>query len=161
VLRELLKDPTDIDSTEVVMPGSSVTAGVWESGPPGPLKLSVPVAQATLDLDIKVARVKMTFDAEGKSATDGQLGGVLETEQFVEQVKKLAGSVGTAFCAGPIIDGIVEQIRQSSDIMTDGTQNPSSTCNGISVGLGFKAGVVQLGGIFPPVKPGPDPCAMR
>jgi len=161
VLRELLFDPKDIDSSKVKWPGSSVTAGLWSSGPPSTFQMSIPAAQSTLNLDIKVARLQMTLDPEGKGASGGQLGGVLETEQFIVEVKKLAGSIGPVFCSGPIIDGIIMQIRQASDIMKDGTQNPSATCDGISIGLGFSARPIQLGGIAPAVKPGPDPCAMQ
>jgi hypothetical protein len=34
---------------------------------------------------------------------------------------------------------------QASDILSDGTQDPTQTGDGISIGLGFNATVVQLG----------------
>ena len=37
------------------------------------------------------------------------------------------------------VEGIKASIRQASDMMADGTQNPAVQCTGISVGLGFTA----------------------
>ena len=42
--------------------------------------------------------------------------------------------------------------------MQDGTQDPTKTCDGISIGLGFDAELVQLGPIAPPAAT-PNPCA--
>jgi hypothetical protein len=43
--------------------------------------------------------------------------------------------------------------------MKDGTQDPTATCDGISIGIGFDASVVQLGAIADPAPPATDPCA--
>ena len=51
-----------------------------------------------------------------------------------------------------------DQIRQASDIMADGTQDPNSVCNGISVGLGFNMLFAGLGDIAPPAPDPPLPC---
>ena len=40
---------------------------------------------------------------------------------------------------------IIEQVKRASDIMVDGTQDPTKTCDGISVGLGFEAQAGALG----------------
>ena len=49
------------------------------------------------------------------------------------------------------------QIEQASDILTDGTQDPTQTCDGISIGLGFDALPDQLGTTAPPL-PQAVPC---
>ena len=41
--------------------------------------------------------------------------------------------------------GRAPELIQASDIMQDGTQDPTKTCDGISIGIGFEARVVQLG----------------
>jgi hypothetical protein len=93
------------------------------------------------------------------SAGGGQLGGVLDTEEFAAAIRTLAGSFDASLCDGAALDGILNQIRQASDILTDGTQDPAVTCNGISIGLGFELSQVSLGSIAPITPPAPDPCA--
>lgn len=62
-------------------------------------------------------------------------------------------------CSGPTKDSVLQQIRATSDIMNDGTQDPDATCDGISVGLGFEAEAVQLGPAVDRQPPPVDPCA--
>jgi hypothetical protein len=50
------------------------------------------------------------------------------------------------------------QIAQSSDIMHDGTQDPTQPCDAISIGLGFDATQAQLGTEVVTAVP-PPPCA--
>jgi len=42
--------------------------------------------------------------------------------------------------------------------MSDGTQDPTQTCDGISIGLGFDGALVQVGAAVAPTSP-PNPCA--
>ena len=69
-------------------------------------------------------------------------------------MKKIIGGVAPVFC-----NTFDQQIRQASDILKDGTQDPSKVCNGISIGLGFKVREVQFGNVAPFTPPGPNPCA--
>lgn len=90
------------------------------------------------------------------SAASGVIAGVMNTEEFIASLKVVAGYVSMALC-GPAFDGIAQQIRQTSDILDDGTQDPMQTCNGISVGLGFDAAASLLNGVA--LDPAPvDPC---
>ena len=50
------------------------------------------------------------------------------------------------------------QIAQASDILTDGTQDPTKPCDGISIGLGFDGALVQLGTPVAPPPPPTNPC---
>jgi hypothetical protein len=50
------------------------------------------------------------------------------------------------------------QIAQASDILQDGTQDPTLPCDGISIGLGFDAVLDQLGPMVAPKPPPPNPC---
>jgi hypothetical protein len=52
----------------------------------------------------------------------------------------------------------MKQIREASDMMQDGTQDPAKECDGISIGLGFEMTRVVIGTASPPVAPPPDPC---
>ena len=71
----------------------------------------------------------------------------------------MAGSFDPSLCTGPTIMSIVDQITQASDIMADGSQDPTQTCNGISIGIGFNASLVQLGPVVAPPAPKANTCA--
>ena len=61
-------------------------------------------------------------------------------------------------CTGSAVEGILNQIRQSSDILMDGSQDPSKTCDGISLGIGFSGKQIKLGDIAEAGEPATNPC---
>jgi hypothetical protein len=73
-------------------------------------------------------------------------------------VKAIAGKVSSSLCTGTALDGVLQQIRQGSDIMHDGTQDPTKVCDAVSIGLGFETRASKLGAPAPPVT-SKDPCA--
>ncbi len=109
-------------------------------------------------LKIHHARMSMDFDPSFESAGAGQLGGVLDVAEFQDEFKRFARTFDPSFCLVPTIDSILTQIAQASDILKDGTQDPSKTCDGISIGIGFEMKAIQLGGIGPASPPLVDPC---
>lgn len=88
------------------------------------------------------------------------MGGIIRAEDLVDQVAKLAAAFDSSFCDpnSPTLVAILNQLRQASDILLDGSQDPNKVCDGISIGLGFTMKAAQLGGIAPPVSPPPNPC---
>ena len=58
----------------------------------------------------------------------------------------------------PTLQSILNQLRQASDIMSDGSQDPAKQCDAISIGLGFTMKSAQLGPVAPPTPPPADPC---
>jgi hypothetical protein len=100
----------------------------------------------------------MKLSADGVTATEGMLSGVLATKELEEAVAKMAQALSSELCSGSTIDSIKQSIRQGSDIMKDGTQDPAKECDGISVGIGFEAVRVTLAGVAPKASPSPSPC---
>jgi hypothetical protein len=158
VIPELLNDPADIGSAKVQFPNAYVVDDTWVSGSKGDVMLNLSVSGFTLSLPIASAVITMKLSADHKSATLGTIAGVLPTDVLTSELKKVAGGFDPSLCKGPTIDSIVSQIEQASDILKDGSQNKDSECDGISIGLGFDAGIVQLGDIGMPAAPKPDPC---
>jgi hypothetical protein len=80
------------------------------------------------------------------------IGGVLNTDEFIAEVKK----IGWVFdlCSDSLYGDIITSVKQASDIMTNGTQDPNKTCDGISIGLGFEMKEVQIGVVGPPAMMG-------
>ena len=154
---ELLNGTTP-DSSQVKFPDSYVTNNTWVSGTKGTVKLNLSIAGFDIALNIASAVITMDLDAAHSGATNGTIAGVLDTEDFISQLKKVVGAFDTSLCTGSTVDSILNRIRQASDIMNNGTQDASATCNGISIGIGFDATAVQLGVVAPPAQPQPDPC---
>ena len=87
------------------------------------------------------------------------IGGVIDTELLVGELAKIAGSFDASLCPpSATFESISQQIRQASDILIDGTQDPNKTCNAISIGLGFDAQEAGWGSAYD-VAPSPDPCS--
>ncbi len=151
VTPELLSDPMDPQSSTVVFSESSVKGTAFDSGKNETFILTIPLKTPTDSTSIKLtlyaAQTTMTLAADRKSATKGIIGGVLNTEELVVELKKVGDLLG--YCGTQVFDNILEQVRQASDIMADGTQDPDKTCDGISIGLGFEMKEAQIGSVGP------------
>lgn len=153
-------DGTDVwpvvQGTTVSLPESYLVNDTWVSGALASLSVSVDVQQM-LTLDVHHAVLTMKLDQTRKTATGGMLSGVIPTVDLQRRVRAVAGQISLSLCSGTALENVLTQIAQASDIMQDGTQDPSKTCDGISIGLGFEARVVQLGPTVPAMTT-PDPC---
>ena len=85
---------------------------------------------------------------------------MLDTEELIAAFGQSAGALDATLCDSTALASVVQQLRAASDIMKDGTNgDPSKTCDGISVGIGFSAQSVKLTGRAAPAPAAPDPCA--
>jgi hypothetical protein len=136
------------------MNGSLVVSGVAS----GTFYLELPLQGVAWRIPIRNARMTMDVGTDGVRGTTGNLAGIAPTEELVAEIVKVAGQISTQLCGGSTLDTIKQTIRQASDILVDGTQDPSRDCNGISVGIGFEAVKVTVAGVQPDPAPAPDPC---
>jgi hypothetical protein len=158
VTPETLTDPTDIESAKLSFPMSKLTANKWDSVSTGDLQLTLKVLSFEGQVTIHHTRITMDLSPSHDGTDRGVIGGVLDTEEFVTAINALMGSFDPTQCGGAQMMDIDTQLRQASDILKDGTQFSASVCDGISIGLGFKAKRVQFGAIGDPLPPPPDPC---
>ncbi|MFO0570331.1 MAG: hypothetical protein U0263_32110 [Polyangiaceae bacterium] len=146
----------------VSYPASYVVGGQWVGAPAssGALAWSMPIQGFGLDFKVRHARLVVNVSGTGPAAkAKGVLSGVIDTEEYVQALKQVAGSFDPTLCDGPTFDSIAQQIRAASDIMSDGTNgDPTQVCNGISIGVGLEATVAALGAVSSPVPPPPNPC---
>jgi hypothetical protein len=157
---ELLNDMMTIASgSKVSFSMSYLASNTWVSGTKGDVSLSLTVSGFTLSLTIHQAVISVQLDSTHKHGTKGVLAGILKTEELTSELVMVAGSFDKTLCNGPTIASVLSQIRQASDILSDSTQDPTKNCDGISIGLGFDAEVVQLGPVAPPATVNPNPCA--
>lgn len=164
VVYELLNNG-DINDPLVQFPSSYVVTADgkrwWVSGTAGTLVLNLAVGGYTLAININEAQIAMELGADNQTATNGTISGVIETEQLIDELAKVAGSIDTTLCPpSSTFDNLANQIRQASDVLQDGTQDPAKTCDGISIGLGFEMQSVKLGTVADKAMMQPDPCTM-
>jgi hypothetical protein len=162
VTAESLIDSNDITSAKESFSMGYVVGNTWVSGK-GDLSISLSPDGSSPPLMLHDAVITMTFDESHKHAANGTISGVISTDEVAASFSQLAKTFDPSFCdpQNPTLSSILAQIAQASDIMKDGTQDPSKPCDGISIGLGFEASVVQLGGVATPVPPPDDPCAQQ
>jgi len=164
VVAELLNGG-NIDNPIVQFPNSYLVkddktgARTWVSGSKADIQLNLAVGGFTIGLTIGSALIATDIGDGNKKATNGTIAGVLGTEQLISELAKVAGSFDPNLCPpSSTFESIASQIRQASDILTDGSQDPEKTCDGISIGLGFEMDEIQLGEVAPKAMPGEDPC---
>ncbi len=143
-------------NSPVKFASSYVNNNTWVSGEKGIVALSLAIGGQAFSLNIRSAVITMELDAGHTSAKNGVIAGVLDTEELIAQVRDVLGPFIS--CDGAAVDGVLNQLRQGSDIMKDGTNGPGQVCNGISIGLGFDATVVTLGAVGAPSEPATSEC---
>lgn len=121
--------------------GAFQSKGTFVSGAPNPLTLSLSIGGQELSLNIASAVISFDPMAPG-SVTNGTIAGVLDTTQLIAGLMNVAGNISTSLCSGSAFQSIAMQIEQTSDILLNGTtvsNTAGSTCNAISIGLGFNS----------------------
>ncbi len=139
--------------------GAYINNGTFVNGAGGAdVELALFIQGVQLSLSIK--RAAITFDHTGPNdATNGTISGVINTEELVSGIEKVAGRISTQLCGGSTLDTIKQTIRQASDILSDGSNKAGVNCDAISIGIGFNAkkiGPLTTTAVDKP--PPPDPC---
>jgi hypothetical protein len=149
----------DLAQAKFQAPSGTLTGDYYFSGTVPEALVIIPVKQAALHLHLRNARLSMYLSADRRVATLGNIGGVASTDEVVSEVTNSKGYIYSGVCALPLLfDNIVQQIRQASDILDDGTQDPTKTCNGISMGIGFDAAIIEIGSVVDVPAPAGDGC---
>lgn len=130
------------------------------TGPPCQFNLYLGASGTVRAVPLRHARLAFDLAPDGKSAVGGHISGILQTEEFVAYLQAAAASFDPGFCDpnNPTVQSLLQQVRQASDILIDGTQDPRRPCSGISVGLGFTMQPVQIGIVADPIPPPTEPC---
>jgi len=141
--------------------GAFQTKGTFVSGAPNPLQLSLSIGGQSLSLNIASAVISFDPSAPGE-VTNGTIAGVLDTSQLISGLMNVAGNISTSLCSGSAFQSIAMQIEQTSDIVLNGTtvSNPAgTTCNAISIGLGFNSTEIAAPSVIAPGAPAaPSKC---
>jgi hypothetical protein len=159
ITAESLTSPGDPGSSRWPFPISYLNEHTFVTSPLGSLQVSIALSGMPMQLQIEHAVLTMEVAPDRTTAQNGIISGVLESEVFADELREIAGAFSPELCEGTTVESLIDQIRATSDILLDGSQDPTQTCNGISIGLGFDAVAVLPAGVAAPVAPPPDPCA--
>ena len=149
-----------VQDPQVPISGAYINKGVFVNGKGGAqVKLSLSISGQSLNLTINKAIISFKHNPAAKALEEGTIAGVINAEEFVSGISAVAGRFSKDLCSGSTVESIKTSIRQASDMLADGTQDPNRTCDGISVGIGFTA--KQVGKptkVVQPTVPEDDPC---
>ena len=140
------------DAPKVDLAGAYITNETFVNGGGG-TEVSLSLVLQGQTLNVQIHKAIVSFDHKSPNdLTNGTIAGVIQREELVESISKVAGSFNV--CDGPTLETLKTTIRQASDIMQDGTNRPGVPCDGISIGIGFNAKRVG-----PPKTPAGPPAA--
>lgn len=155
---DLLADAKDPKSSRVKFSDAYIAGGTWVSGSDSVISLTLNVGGRALGLNITKAQVTFEHSAPNV-ASGGVIAGILNTNELIAALAPSLARLDPKLCSADKASAITDTIRGYSDILTDGTQDPSKDCNGISIGLGFEAVEVANPTKVAPTEPAPpDPC---
>jgi hypothetical protein len=126
-------------------PSAKLTGDVLTLAPSAPVVISSSYAGVTFGFPIRKPRLTLQLDANRGRVVAGKITGVLNTDEFIAQLRLVVGAINTSYCSGFAWNGIVSQIQAAQDILDDGTNSGGTACNAISVGMGFKAVAAAYG----------------
>jgi hypothetical protein len=150
---ETLAVPTDLGSAKLEVATAYLVGDVFVARFTGALPIQFPYAGDTLHLTILNPVVSMTIAPTRGTANRGTVAGILDADATTLEARRIAGLFYYPDCSGAGPDSIANQVDWAADILRDGTQDPTKTCNGVSLGLGFNATRAQLGTVAAPESP--------
>ena len=140
----LLNGTTVASGSKIKFPAAYVNNGVWVSGTPVDLTLSLALAGETLNLTVHHAVMSFTHTIDGTGqghATGGIISGVLLTTELIHALNVMVGDLNTSYCTYvPLLE---PDFLEAQDLIIDSSGNVTNTgpaaCNAISIGMGFDA----------------------
>lgn len=149
-----------VPDPQVDIPGAYINKGTFVNGTGGAqVKLSLSFGGQSLSLTINKAIITFNHNPSGKALEEGTIAGVIRTEELLSGLDSIAGQFGACDEGAGAFDGIKDMVRQASDILSDGSQDPAKVCDGISVGIGFTAKQIGIPTKQAPLPEPSDPCA--
>ncbi len=149
---------SDPASAKIQFSDAYVVNGTFVSGGSSQFSLSLGLGGQKLELNIYKAVATFEHSAP-TTASNGVIAGLIKTDELITGLSKIAGQFDPKFCKAEELTTIVDSIKGVSDILSDGTQDTSKTCDAISIGIGFEATqIANPTKVAPPADPGPDPC---
>ena len=157
VRSDSLEQTNDIESARTELSCAYISNDTWVSGELVDLDLAIALASdignATLTIPIRDAIISMAIDSSNIAADHGIIAGVVPTEEFLDAMAVFVGNLDPTVCDSDALDALNDQIRASADMGAAG-----QACDGVSIGIHFRASEAKLGGVMLAPAPPTDPC---
>ncbi len=148
-----------LDHTLVQFNNSYVTDHTWVSMPRHSIALVLKSVNYTMVLTLHHAVITVELTPERTQGLNGVIAGLVDTDELVHQFQEFfVASFDEQFCEDESFGPTEQSLRQCSDSLADGTQDPNRTCDAISVGIRFEAVAAHLAGIGEEEPPLVDHC---
>ena len=158
VLASSLANGTVAGGAKTRFSGAYVSGGTWVGAPRQDVAVSIPLGGTPWTFVVHQAIVSFSHTSAAH-VTSGTIAGVVNTEELVASMRAVAGRISDTLCSGSAFESIATQLRQASDMLSDGTNRPGVTCDAVSIGLGFEADeVADAAQVAPDPAPLPNPC---
>ncbi|MFO0547315.1 MAG: hypothetical protein U0271_02945 [Polyangiaceae bacterium] len=147
-----------VESGERDFGDSYVSDDVWVLRLEGStLDLQWGLAGSVLPFRLHRPTITMRLSADRARVTAGIVAGVLDAEELVASMRDMLGVTDPGFCEGGATEALLTEVRQASDIMVSGEQDPNVECDAISMAFGFEASAADPQGTaeLPTI---PTPC---
>jgi hypothetical protein len=156
---ESLSKPGDLAASTAFTESAYLVDDTWVAQMQGTLVLTLPLpdpgGELLLRLPIHDPLITMSLDAGRQHGTTGTLAGVIPVDALRAEVARIYHAIDPA-CAEKTVSSIAAQVEQAADMRLDGSADPAQECDAVSIGVGFEAAAVQLGGVGEPVALGPS-----
>jgi hypothetical protein len=154
-----LTDPGDPASARLSAADSYVVGDTWVGRFHGTLTVELPwIEQLTLHLRVHDPVITMDLDAARTGAQNGTLAGVIATEDLLAEAEAEALRLDPTLCPDTsTVKQVLAELAAASDILADGSEDPTLPCDGISIGIGFDAKRVALGPVVAQAPAAPLP----
>jgi hypothetical protein len=146
-------------ASQTDFPQGYLASNTLVSGPQTSFVFPLSFQGFTLDLIIHQGQIAVQLDETHRTGASGVIGGILDPEELISSLRPIASQLSTTLCDPAMVDALTSQIKRFSDITLDGKQDPTVTCDGLSIGLGFETAAALLGDPTPATPPPPVPCA--
>ena len=151
----------DMSRPRLTFSGAYSTDGKWVAEAKGDFEmvLSIEGFEVAFRIHRPLLVARPVWTPLGPVFDGGVIAGVVETEPFIEALRtQYWGNWDTSLCQGSTFSSFAQQIRVASDMLIDGTQDPSQECNAISIGIGFTAVPAVLGDVAAEEPPRQSAC---
>jgi hypothetical protein len=120
-------------------PNGYVAGNTWVSGPPQDIVFVVRLDDppSEIRLHLHHGQIVARLSDDHARITDGTLAGVLGVDELKMALVACAASLLPVSEIGALVD-------RAADMMVDGTQRETATCDGVSLGLAFTATASQV-----------------
>jgi len=144
VTADSLVDGISVNKPKTTFPKGYLSKNVWVSGEPAKLDLTLPLDSTNLTMPLTAGLMSVGIAPDHKTGGQGVITGAIPIALAKPLLDPIAKSIGV--CPGsPFYDALLNTVQKYVDVVIESPtlQDPTVTCNGMSIGIGFVVAPIQ------------------